>query len=154
MDGLVNRLARRLELELADRQNNLRLGRMKRAIARHSPRTTGQRPVIFFRASTGLLRMSLNTAFPLLASWALGLVGVPVLHFVCQAGMSRCVQGTDRDDASALPPCKACIKHSRRLYRRDGKNSSTYRFTYATNDELASELQRLDLASLQNFQFR
>jgi len=68
--------------------------------------------VIFFRASTGLLRLSQNTAFGLLASWGLQLAGVPVIHFVCQTGMSRCVQGTNKYDHLTQPPCAACIGHS------------------------------------------
>ncbi len=50
--------------------------------------------MIFFNASTRLVGMSLNAAFQQTAAWALRLAGTPVIHFVCQAGLSRCVLGT------------------------------------------------------------
>jgi hypothetical protein len=55
-------------------------------------------PVVFFKASTGIDDLSWNSGFHLLASWALRLKGVPVVYFACNAGMSHCVLGTNRDD--------------------------------------------------------
>ena len=69
--------------------------------------------------------MSLNAAFQLLASWAVRLAGVPVVHFACQAGMSRCVLGTDREDPPALPPCPGCIAQIRPAFPRRCTGSST-----------------------------
>src|SRR5512139_302030 len=97
-------LKHRLLMKSDDMQNNRLLRQVGKEVAAHfriSPVQTGgldPRPVIFFRASTGLLRLSQNTAFGLLASWGLQLGGVPVIHFVCQTGMSRCVQGTNKFD--------------------------------------------------------
>ena len=66
-------------------------------VARHAGNDKGQKPVVFFNASTRIHGHSQNAAFSLLTSWAVRLTGVPVVHFVCQAGMSRCVLGTDQD---------------------------------------------------------
>ena len=122
---------------------------MARSVAKYSPAPVDDRPVVFFRASTGLLHMSQNTAFPLLISWALRLAGVPVLHFVCRAGMSRCVQGTNKDNYYLLPPCEACVAHSRRLFAY----SSTSDFTFSQNIELESVLRNLGVEALGSFEY-
>jgi hypothetical protein len=105
------------------------------------------RPVVFFRASTGLLRLSQNTAFGLLASWGLQLAGVPVIHFVCQTGMSRCVQGTNKYDHLAQPPCAACIRHSRQLFA----HAQVRPFDYTPNPALAAVLHGLSIEELATF---
>src|SRR5512136_2425013 len=74
------------------------------------------KPVIFFNASTRLVGVSLNAAFSLLTAWALRLQDVPVIYFVCQAGMTRCVLGTYRNDFSKAPPCQECVAQSRWLF--------------------------------------
>jgi hypothetical protein len=94
--------------------------------------------------------MSLNSAFSLLTAWALRLQKIPVVHFVCQAGMSRCVLGTDRTDPSKSPPCKACIAQSRWFY----SSSLTIPFTYTVNPELVELLRGLSLDGLMAFEFQ
>lgn len=147
--SLSSRLGSQLRLELATRQSNHRLAQVARQVARHATVEPEQRPVVFFRASTGLLQMSQNSAFPLLASWALRLSGVPVIHFVCHAGMSRCVQGTDKDHISKKPPCSACTAFSRRLYA----DSQTVEFFYSKNAGVGNALQRLNLKALSEFEY-
>ena len=71
--------------------NLLRIGRLAREVARQAKQSPGEKPVVFFNASTRLDYMSQNGAFSLLTSWGLRLAGVPVTHFVCQRGMSRCM---------------------------------------------------------------
>lgn len=122
---------------------------MARSVAKNSPAPVDERPVVFFRASTGLLHMSQNTAFPLLISWALRLAGVRVLHFACRAGMSRCVQGTNKDDYYLSPPCEACVAHSRRLFAY----SSTKGFTFSRDKDLESILCNLDVEALSSFEY-
>ena len=96
--------------------------------------------MVFFNASTRLLGLSLNAAFQLAAAWAVRLAGVPVIHFVCQGGMSRCVLGTDRENPQALPPCPGCIAQSARCTRTAKRTGlSTGRPRPGT------VLQRLDL---------
>lgn len=73
-------------------------------------------PVVFFNASTRLIGMSQNAAFSLLAAWGLRTRGVRVVHAVCQAGMSRCVLGTQRENPHAKPPCSGCTAQSRAAF--------------------------------------
>jgi hypothetical protein len=67
---------------------------------------SGGKPIAFFNASTRLGGFSQNAAFSLLSSWSLQLSSIPVVHFACESGMSRCVLGTNIDDVSQAPPCK------------------------------------------------
>src|SRR4030043_1947612 len=99
------------------------------------------KPIVFFNASTRLVGVSLNAAFALLTSLALRLQKIPVIHFVCQAGMSRCALGTDRKDFSKAPPCRACIAQSRWLY----SSSLVIPFTYQSNKVLIDSLRGLSL---------
>ena len=109
------------------------------------------KPVVLFNASTRLVGISLNAAFSLLTAWALRLQKVPVVHFVCQAGMSRCVLGTDRNDPSKAPPCQACIAQSRWLY----SSSLVIPFTYQSQTENLIELLRgLSLDDLMEFEYQ
>ncbi|HET6846714.1 MAG TPA: hypothetical protein VFH29_07755, partial [Anaerolineales bacterium] len=108
-------LTQRLLRGMVRRLNNQRIGASARRVARVSPASTG-RPVAFFKASTGLDDLSWNSAFHLLASWALRLRGIPVVYFACNRGMSRCVLGTNRDHVEQPPPCRSCTYQSRTLY--------------------------------------
>lgn len=152
-------LKQRMLVKYDDWQNNRSLRRLGKEIAAHyrdhsqpaaaemQGASPDRRPVIFFRASTGLLRLSQNTAFGLLASMGLQLRGVPVIHFACQAGMSRCVQGTNQYDHLAQPPCAACIRHSHHLYA----HARVQPFSYTPNIALAKALQGLGIAKLASF---
>jgi hypothetical protein len=127
----------------------LRLVRLARTVSRQARPDPGQRPVVFFNASTRLSGLSLNAAFSLVTSWAVRLAGVPVVHFACEAGMSHCVLGTDRDDFSQPPPCAMCIRQSRFNYAHAG----VHWFTFQRDGRLAEALAGLDLADLMSFQF-
>lgn len=139
---LASRLRRRFDVMLAGIQDRWRLLRLTRQVARQS--APNGRPVAFFNASARLYGLSLNAAFSLLTSWGLRAAGVPVVHFVCQAGMSRCVLGTQKDDHTAPPPCRACVAQSRRIYA----HADTYQFSYVEDRELASTLHDLSLEEL------
>ncbi len=91
--------------------------------------------------------MSLNAAFQQSAAWALRLAGTPVIHFVCQGGMSRCVLGTDYSNPHALPPCSDCIAQSRPFYQ----HSEAHWFVYKADGELESALQGLSTPELTAF---
>ncbi len=145
----VPRIQNRLRRELDDWQNARRLEALSRAVAANAPRSQGEKPVIFFRASTGILHMSLNTAFSVLASLGLRLAGVPAVHFMCRAGMSRCVQGTRKENVSILPPCRDCVAHSHRIYAPSMRRE----FTYLRSENLARELNGLDLEALNAFEY-
>jgi hypothetical protein len=102
-----------VRLRLAGLQTDWRSLQVARQVARHARPEQGRKPVILFNASTRLNTLSQNAGFAMLTGWAVSLAGWPVIHFVCQAGMSRCVLGTDQDDFSLAPPCRACMRQSR-----------------------------------------
>jgi hypothetical protein len=134
---------------------------MARRVLKSSPEGRGQ-PIAFFKASTGIDDLSWNSGFHLLASWGLRLQGVPVVYFACEAGMSRCVLGTHRDDVRRAPPCGSCIQQSRTLYTDvpesadAGAGSSTvgsqaHWFTYERDPALERALGRLGIRELTSF---
>ncbi len=108
------------------------------------------KPVVFFNASTRLIGLSLNSAFALLSAWALRLQKVPVIQFICHAGMSRCVLGTDRNDFSKPPPCHACTAQSHWLY----SNAPVVPFSIQEDPHLADSLQGLSLDRLMEFEYQ
>jgi len=95
--------------------DSLRIAVKALAVAIHSKQTV-RKPIIVFNASTRISGMSQNAAFSLLISWALRLVGVPVIHFACKAGMSACVLGADPETPGQSMPCRRCIRQSRINY--------------------------------------
>lgn len=111
------------------------------------PAASGVNPVVFFNASTRLGGLSLNAGFSLLTAWALRLQGVPVQHFVCDSGMSRCVLGTRQDDPSHSPPCAACKAQSRANY----SSSQVRRFRFHSDPELDRAIKNLQLADMEVF---
>lgn len=110
-------------------------------------RTT--RPILFFNASTRLEGISQNAAFSILTSLAIRAQGVPVVHFVCKQGMSRCVLGTNRLDANQTPPCRLCTRQSKRLF----ENSDHFDFVFKRDDLLADVLGKLGISALENFDY-
>jgi hypothetical protein len=100
---------------LVRRLNNVKISRAAREVARKEPPPVGE-AVVFFKASTGIDDLSWNSGFHLLASWALRMKGIPVVYFACNAGMSKCVLGTNRDHVYKEMPCKTCISQSKTLY--------------------------------------
>jgi hypothetical protein len=132
------------------RRKQLR-ARENRAITRTAARVTTEipqpdqtAPVIFFRASSGPNDFSLNSGFHILASWALRLQKVPVIHFACQSGMSHCVLGSARLKPATPPPCKSCTAHSRALHT----GADVHWFAYRYDPELAERLSGLSISEL------
>ena len=104
---------------------------------------------MIFNASTRLSNLSQNAAFSLLTAWSLRLAGVPVVHFVCHAGMSHCVLGTNRQDHRKPPPCAACMAQSQRLYA----GADVAEFGYTPDQRLAAALQDLNVDQLISFTY-
>jgi hypothetical protein len=129
---------------------NLQINRFASKVNFHTHPNPDLNPIVFFNASTRLVGVSLNAAFAFLTSLALRLQKVPVIHFVCQAGMSRCVLGTDRNDFSKSPPCQACIAQSRWLY----SSSLVIPFSYKSEEPLVDLLRGLSLDRLMEFEFQ
>ena len=152
MSSLLSRASHSLQRRWKHSWNNVHFERLNQQIeqsaaAHQSPE---QPPVVFFNASTRLLGLSLNAAYSRIASWSVRLSGVPVVHFACQSGMTRCVLGTNRDQPSQLPPCTGCLAQSRSIY----SSSDTRWFVYRPNSELETALSNLPLADLMQFEWQ
>jgi len=143
----VQKLLRRMQTGTASLKNDWQTARLARAVA-HRAKGGSQRPVIFFNASTRIRGHSLNAAFSLLASWAVRLEGAPVVHFVCQAGMSRCLQGTDQDDVYRSMPCQLCLRQSRANFTA----AQADYFSYQRDPALAAALAPLDVRALMQYE--
>lgn len=72
-----------------------------------------------------------------------------MIHFVCSAGMSRCVLGTNPDNPAQPPPCAACVAQSQRLYQ----GAEIVWFPYNETADLRARIQSLDLAALSVFEY-
>ncbi len=160
----------RLKRGLVRHLNNAKIASIARQVARRAPEPKGQ-PVVFFKASTGIDDLSWNSGFHLLASWALRLQGVPVAYFACNAGMSHCVLGTNRENVHKAPPCKSCIYQSETLYqnvetlRRSNpakvagravqtSSSAVEWFTFAGDQEIAKAIEDATFPELMAFQWK
>lgn len=148
MVSKITRLKHGLARHVKHFTQNRQIVAMAKNIARNAP-STSNRPVIFFNASTRLSGVSLNAAFSLLSAWGLRLTGIPVVHFVCQSGMSRCILGTDRTQSTKKPPCHQCFAQSKLFYT----NAHIVRMCFQTNADLAVILQDLSLNGLMDFEY-
>src|SRR5688572_8120536 len=150
----------RLKRGLVRRLNNLKIARMALVVASREPQHTGA-PVVFFKASTGIDDLSWNSGFHLLASWGFRLQGIPVVYFACEAGMSHCVLGTNRQNVYKAPPCKSCIYQSKTLYknvpmfeRSNVGQSSVNWFEFQRDSQLATVIENLSLQELMKFKWQ
>ena len=160
----------RLKRGLVRRLNNLKVASVAREVARQDLKPMGA-PVVFFKASTGIDDLSWNSGFHLLASWALRLKGIPVAYFACNAGMSKCVLGTNRDNPHKEMPCKSCVMQSQALYagvktlgsdsllsnmRKQASALQSYVnwFGYQRDEQLEIVISNLSLSELMNFQWQ
>ncbi len=138
---------RRLENVWLRLQRDWRIYSLNQQVKRQANPDQTQKPVAIFNASTRLAGFSQNAAFNLLTTWGLQLADIPIVHFSCQAGMSRCVLGTNLDDHNQEPPCAACMAQSRRVLR----SSDVHGFSYQEDSQLAADLQNLTIDQLSNY---
>lgn len=130
-------------------RNSRTIARLSAEIEQHAPREDS-RPVVLFNASSRLAGMSLNAAFTLLSGWGLRMAGVPVVHFVCRAGMTRCQLGSALTAADQPPPCAACIRQSQQLY----SSAQVRWFDYQPDGEIERAMADLPLAELMGFEWQ
>jgi hypothetical protein len=154
----------RIKRGLVRRLNNRKIASVARRIARKEPRPSGA-PMVFFKASTGIDDLSWNSGFHLLVSWALRLKGVPVAYFACNAGMSHCVLGTNRDHPHKAPPCQSCVYQAKTLYSgsSDFSRSSpivtevattgVYWFDFQRDENLSNAIAGLSVGELIHFEW-
>ncbi len=144
----------RIKRGLVRRLTLLKVASVAREVARKEPQPNGA-PVIFFKASTGIDDLSWNSAFHLLTSWAFRLQGIPVAYFACNAGMSKCVLGTNRDLPQKAMPCKSCVMQSKALYTgvQVDKETGTQVnwFDFHRNTEIQNAIRDLDVDQLSRF---
>ncbi len=167
INSIRNFFTQRIKRGLVRRLNNLRIASMAKQVAKLEPEPSGA-PVVFFKASTGIDDLSWNSGFHLLASWAFRLQGIPVVYFACDAGMSHCVLGTNRENVQKAPPCKSCVYQSKTLYTGLRSNdfsrsrekatevattSSVHWFDFEHNSQLAKAIANLSLQDLMNFEW-
>lgn len=138
-----------IQTKLADLKRDWRLFRFNRQIANKARPKSENPTVAFFVASTRLTGISLNAAFAYLTACGLQVAGSPVIYFACQAGMSRCVLGTNKDDPYQLPPCHSCISQSQRLFA----HAPSIWFSYEEDENLKLALKDLNLDQLSEFGF-
>ncbi len=148
----------RIKRGLVRRLNNLKVARYAQRVTRNSPTPSGA-PVVFFKASTGIDDLSWNSGFHLLTTWALRLQGIPVAYFACNAGMSKCVLGTNRDNPQKEMPCKSCVMQSRALYagvpsRIEGQRLKVGWFDFQRDPELESQISNLSIDALSTFYYQ
>lgn len=145
----------RVKRGVVRRLNNLKISRAARQVASQEPQPAGA-PIVFFKASTGIDDLSWNSGFHLLTSWALRLQGIPAAYFACNAGMSKCVLGTNRDNPQKAMPCKSCVYQSRTLYtgvssKVEGCRSQVVWFDYQQDERLAEAIRGLSVEEMTRF---
>ena len=139
---------RRFQTASKSLKNDWQTIRIAHQVASHAQGDQGRLPVVFFNASTRIRGHSQNAAFSLLTSWAVRLTGVRVIHFICWAGMSRCVLGTDQDAPEQVMPCKLCTRQS----KVNTTAADVRVFTFQQDDHLAAILQTLSLDELLHYE--
>lgn len=136
-DKLVRKIGRHL--------NNLKVVWMAYAVLRAADNLGSDRPVLFFKATSGIDDLSWNSAFQVLTAWGLRMRGIPVEFFVCDHGMSRCILGTDRDNQQKTPPCATCTYQSSSIYAGFPKN----RFGFKRDAALYEKIKDLAVDQLE-----
>jgi hypothetical protein len=94
--------------------------------------------------------MSQNAGYSFLVAQALRMQGVPVIQFACNAGMSRCMLGSNRDDVTKAPPCARCTAQSKAIF----DDLSTRWFEYAPDLDLATKIDSLSVEELCAFKYK
>lgn len=146
--SIFDRIRNKLARDAADRKDSWII---RDLLAKSHSLNNGNHasPVLFFNASTRLEGMSQNAGFSIVTALALQAQGVPVVHFVCNAGMSRCVLGTNGKDPAVNPPCARCVSQSRRL----SEDFEHFFFSYFPHLELSRQLDHKNVDELGSFEY-
>ena len=78
------------------------------------------------------------------------MAGTPVIHFVCQRGMSRCVLSSTERNYFDTMPCDKCINLSEAAFT----GAQVQGFTYSEDALLADALKGLDVDQLAAFSYQ
>jgi hypothetical protein len=139
----------RIERVIARRLSDARVRSLAKQVAAKAVENHQYKPVVLFNASTRLSALSLNAAFELLTGWALQMEGVPVVHFSCQQGLTRCVLGTKRDNPHQPPPCVECCRQS--SINTTGAN--TWNLVPQNDNAIRGSLRNLNVHDLSHFHY-
>lgn len=148
--SVINRIRNKARRVWLRREMTNSLRARARAVAEARPAPADPRPVVVFNASTRLSGLSLNAAFSLISSWGLQMAGARVIHFACNAGMSRCVLGTNKDNPAQPPPCKECVAQS----MANTTAAEARWFEWATDAALENAMSGLSVDALAELKFQ
>ncbi|MEA5078509.1 MAG: hypothetical protein VB013_08055 [Anaerolineaceae bacterium] len=124
--------------------------RLKQEVTQNASAPQAIPPVVFFNSSTRLQAISQNAAYSFLTLQALRLQGVPVIQFACNAGLTRCTLGSNRDDVNQQPPCERCVAQSHVLF----DDLSVRWFEYKEDSVLAAELEKRSVEELMSLRYQ
>lgn len=144
----LNRVVNKISRETGYTNDKVILEKLWHQIEEKFP-LTEKSPVIFMNCSSRLEGLSQNAAFTILSALAVRARGVPVMHFVCSAGMSRCMLGTQWLQPYQDPPCAICVKQSGRIYQKDTVSA----FRYQKNQALAGLIEQKSIHELEEFEY-
>ncbi|PKN88678.1 MAG: hypothetical protein CVU46_00280 [Chloroflexi bacterium HGW-Chloroflexi-8] len=144
----LKRLRLRVNQIITHTQNDQRIAKIAKGINKHAA-LANQSPIVFFNASTRIKGMSLNAGFSLLTAWILRLQGVPVVQFVCDAGMSYCMLGSILNNPTDKPPCSVCVAQSKKMY----KNLDSRWVNFKPSLQVIEATKNLTIDELSNFHF-
>jgi hypothetical protein len=144
------RLSDRFKREWKTWDNCQRIAELAGYVKQVSPVANKKSPVIIFNASTRLEGLSLNAAYSLLAGYGLQIAGTPLVHLVCNRGLSKCVLGTNKNDVHSKPPCRECINNSDGIFI----HQEVRKFEYSESAELKKEILHLRLEQLLTYKYR
>ena len=144
------RLSDRMKREWRTWDSRQRIRELAGFVKQVSPKPIKKDPVIFFNASTRLEGLSLNAAYSLLSSYGIQIAGTPVIHFVCNRGLSRCVLGTNKNDVRSKPPCRDCIANSEGIFT----HQDVKWFDFSENLELKKRISHLQLEQLLSLNYQ
>jgi hypothetical protein len=137
----------RYGMKKEDLKRDWRLYQLNRQVANNAHPKQDNPTVGFFVASARLSGISLNAAYAYLTACGLQVAGIPVAYFACNAGMSRCVLGTNWQDPSQAPPCPACVSRSRGLFA----HAPAVEFSYQEDKNLGEVINHLNVDELSEF---
>jgi len=143
---LFSRVYKGIQSRILRNFANRRILHMAEAVGQNAT-TQNKAPVVFFNASTRIKGLSLNAAYNLLSAWSLRLQGIPVVHFVCERGMSMCVMGTNNQDENSPMPCKQCLRQSEPIYH----GADVRHFIFEKDATLDAALEDLKIEDLSHF---
>lgn len=124
--------------------------RLKQEVTQNASAPQTIPPVLFFNSSTRLQAVSQNAAYSILTLQALRLQGVPVIQFACNAGLTRCTLGSNRDDVNQQPPCERCVVQSHVLF----DDLPVRWFEYKEDAVLAAELEKRSVEELMALRYQ